>query len=186
MQIPSKISFHNMDPSPALESRIQEKINRLSERFSGIIRCNVTVEGAPQHKNKGSTFSVHILVTLPGSESVVSQHSGKALTRHEEPFAAMNDAFKAITKQLAQVKHNQRGEVKGHTSVLLNGKVVGLDIGQEFGFIALPDGSEFYFHRNAVHADRFLDLKEGSKVRFSFIEGEGAEGPQANFVRMLK
>jgi ribosomal subunit interface protein len=186
MQIPSKISFHNMDPSSALETRIQEKIDRLSERFSGIIRCHVTVEGAAQHKNKGNTFSVHILVTLPGSEKVVSQHPGKALVRHEKAYAAMNDAFKAITKQLTQVKHSQRGEVKGHTSVLLNGKVVGLDIGQEFGFIALSDGSEFYFHRNAVHKDRFLDLKEGSKVRFSFIEGEGAEGPQANFVRMIR
>ncbi len=125
-------------------------------------------------------------MTLPGSEKVISQHPGKALIRHEKAYAAMNDAFKAITKQLAHVKQDQRGEVKGHTSVLLNGKVVGLDVGQEFGFIALPDGSEFYFHRNSVHADRFLDLKEGSKVRFSFIEGEGAEGPQANFVRMLR
>ena len=186
MQIPSKISFHNMDLSPALSTRIQEKIDRLSERFSSLIRCHVTVEGAPQHKNKGNTYSVHILVTLPGSEKVVSQHPGKTLIRHEEPFAAMNDAFKAITKQLTQVKSNQRGEVKGHTSVLLDGKVIGLDIGQEFGFIALQDGSEFYFHKNSVHADRFLEYKEGSKVRFSFIEGEGAEGPQANFVRMLK
>jgi cold shock CspA family protein/ribosome-associated translation inhibitor RaiA len=186
MQIPAKISFHNMDHSPALESRIKEKIARLSERFSGIIRCQVTIEGAPHHKNKGNTYNLHILVTLPGGEKVVSHHPGKSPVRHEKPFAAMNDAFKAITKQLAHFKNNQRGEVKGHTSVLLDGKVVGLDLGQEFGFIALEDGSEFYFHKNAVHGDRYLELKEGSKVRFSFIEGEGAEGPQANFVRLVR
>jgi ribosomal subunit interface protein len=183
MQIPSKISFHNMDSSPALESRVQEKIDKLQARFPDLIRCQVTFEGGSQHKQKGNTYSVHIIATLPGSEKVVSHHSGKKPDRHSEAYAAMNDAFTAIEKQLLHVRQNQRGEIKGHESVLLDGKIVGLDIGQEFGFIALKDGTEFYFHRNAVHQDRFLELELGTKVRFSFVENEGVEGPQANFVR---
>ena len=185
MQIPRKISFHNMDSSPALESRIQEKIDKLQARFPSLIRCQVTIEGAPQHSNKGNAYSVHILCTLPGSEKVVSHHPGKSPRRHEKAFAAMNDAFKAIEKQLGHFRQNQRGEVKGHVSILLNGKIVGLDIGQEFGFVALPDGTEFYFHKHAVEHDRFLDLDVGTQVRFSFVENEGVHGPQANVVKLI-
>ncbi len=184
MQIPRKISFHNMDSSPALESRIDQKIDKLQARFAGLIRCHVTVEGAHQHRHKGNTYGIHILVTLPGGEKVVSHHPGKSSQRHQKAFAVMNDAFKAIEKQLAHYKQTQRGAVKGHTSILLNGTVVGLDVGQEFGFVALADGTEFYFHRNAVHGDRYLDLGVGSKVRFSFVENEGDHGPQANLVKL--
>lgn len=184
MQIPSKILFHNVDSSPALESRIQEKIDKLQTRFPDLIRCQVTVEGRAQHQKKGNSYNVHILATLPGSEKVVSHHPGKIPAGRNEIYVAMNDAFRAIEKQLTHYKDNQRGLNKHHASVLLDGKIIDLDVGQEFGFVALADGTEFYFHRNAVHAGRFLELSKGSKVRFSFIEGAGTEGPQANFVRL--
>lgn len=185
MQIPSNITFHNLDPSPALEERIKEKIDKLDQRYKGLIRCDVTVEGSSHHKNKGNLYSVHILVTLPGRELVVSQHPGKTPKRHEKVFAAMNDAFLAIEKQLSDFKQERRGKVKEHASVMQTGEIVMIDAGEEFGFLTMEDGTRLYFHRNAVHGDRFMDLALGSKVRFSFIEGEGAEGPQANFVRLL-
>jgi ribosome-associated translation inhibitor RaiA/cold shock CspA family protein len=174
-----------MDPSPALESLIQEKIKKLYTRFPTLIRCHVTVEGSAQHQNKGNTFSVHIVATFPGYEKVVSQHPGKKPERHTQVYAAMNDAFKAITKQLNSAKESQRRDIKEHVSVMLDGRVIGLDIGQEYGFLALKDGTEFYFHKNAVDGDRFLELNVGNKVRFSFIEGEGIEGPQANVVHIV-
>jgi ribosome-associated translation inhibitor RaiA/cold shock CspA family protein len=185
MQIPSKILFHNTDYSAALESRIQEKIDKLSLRFPDLIRCQVTVEPCPHHRQNGNNYSVHILATLPGTEKAASHHSDKVSSRHDQVFTAMNEAFKAIEKQLKHYKQYQRGMQKNHSSVLLDGKVIGLDVGQEYGFVALADGTEFYFHKNAVESGRFLELEKGHKVRFSFIEGEGTQGPQANFVKIM-
>lgn len=186
MQIPSKISFHNMSPSSALESRILEKIEKLKHRCPRMIKCEVMVEASSAKKNNGNPFSVHIHVTLPGGEMVVSHHPGKMPIRHEDVYAAMNDGFKAIEKQIDHFKQMRRGHVKEHASVLLNGYVSKIDFGDEYGLITMDDGTEFYFHKNAVLGERFSELGLGSKVRFSFIEGEGHEGPQANFVRILK
>lgn len=186
MQMPYKISFHDMDPSLALESRIKEKIDKLQSRYPDIIKCEVRVEASPQHRNKGNPFSVHILVTMPGKEMVVSHHPGKSIERHEKVYAAMNDAFKAIESQLRHTKDELRRDIKQHVSVMQTGFVSMIDVGDDYGFITMEDGTELYFSKNAVHGGRFFELALGSKVRFSFIEGEGTNGPQANYVRLLK
>jgi len=186
MQIPYKISFHHMDPSPALETRIKEKINKLQSRSPNIIRCEVRVEASPHHRHKGNPYSVHILLTLPGKEMVVSHHSGRSPIRHEKIFAAMNDAFLAIEKKLKQAKQELRRDVKEHISVMQTGFVSMIDVADEYGFIIMEDDTPLYFHKNAVHDNKFSELALGSRVRYSFIEGEGVNGPQANYVRLLK
>ena len=35
-----------------------------------------------------------------------------------------------------------------------------------FGFIAMEDGAELFFHRSAVEGDAFDSLREGQAVRF--------------------
>lgn len=185
MQIPAKISFHNMDPSPALESRIKEKIEKLANRYARLIGCEVIVESSVKHRNKGNPYSLHIRATLPGGEFVVSHHPGRSPKRHEKVFAAMNDAFKAIEKQLDHFRKGQRGEVKTHESIVLKGYVSKIDLEKEYGMITMEDDTEMYFHKNAVKGGRFSDLGLGSRVHFSFIEGEGHEGPQANYVLIV-
>lgn len=175
-----------MSPSSALESRILEKIAKLEHRCPRMIKCEVMVEASSAKKNKGNPYSVHIHVTLPGGEMVVSHHPGRMPLRHEDVYAAMNDGFKAIEKQIDHFKQMRSGHNKRHVSVLQNGSVSKIDVQEEYGLIAMEDGTDFYFHKNAVHANRFSELGLGSKVRFSFIEGEGHEGPQANYVRLVK
>src|SRR5687768_6070473 len=100
MQIQPRITFHNMDPSSALKERIMEKISKLENKFAGIIGCYVVIEAINRHQHQGIIYSVRVNVTVPGGDLVVSEHPGKNPTRHEEPYAAMNDAFLAIDKQL--------------------------------------------------------------------------------------
>lgn len=186
MQIPYKISFHEMDPSLALENRIKEKIDKLQSHFPRIIKCEVRVESSPHHRHKGNPYNVHIVVTLPGKELVVSHHPGKNIIRHEKVFAAMNDAFAAIKRKLQDSKEEALQKVKQRESVMQTGFVSMIDVGDDYGFITMEDGTELYFSKNAVQVGHFSELALGSKVRFSFIEGEGTEGPQANYVRLLK
>ena len=50
-----------------------------------------------------------------------------------------------------------------------------------FGFIATPDGSEYFFHQSACNERRFDELQEGDRV--SFTIGQGPKGPRAEDVK---
>jgi cold shock protein len=49
-----------------------------------------------------------------------------------------------------------------------------------FGFIATPDGVEYFFHQSACTSVAFDDLREGQAV--SFTVGQGPKGPRAENV----
>ena len=50
-----------------------------------------------------------------------------------------------------------------------------------FGFIAAPDGTEYFFHQSACNGRRFDEMREGDKVTFTV--GQGSKGPRAEDVR---
>ncbi len=184
MQIPAKISFHNMDPSASLTSRIREKIAKLDQRFSGIMGCNVIVEAAHHHQTKGRLYSVRIDVTIPNDELVVSLHPGKDPIKHEKVFAAMNNAFAAIVRQLERYKDNRRRDIKSREDKYQYGVVSNISPIDEYGFITTQDQGEVYFHKNSVASDNFGKLDIGSHVRFIIADDSGRDGPQASVVKV--
>jgi ribosomal subunit interface protein len=110
MQVPVKITFHNLDESDALEARIHEKIAKLEIKFPHLVSMHVTVDSAHNHQHKGKLYSVKIDVTLPGGILVVSHHTDKSLIiKHEKIYAAMNDSFDAIERQLDKYVDSLRG-----------------------------------------------------------------------------
>ena len=50
-----------------------------------------------------------------------------------------------------------------------------------FGFIAAPDGTEYFFHRSACTGTPFDSLHEGQSVTFTV--GQGPKGPRAENVK---
>jgi CspA family cold shock protein len=50
-----------------------------------------------------------------------------------------------------------------------------------FGFIATPDGTEYFFHHSACSGTRFEDLSPGQAVTFTV--GQGPKGPRAENVK---
>jgi CspA family cold shock protein len=51
-----------------------------------------------------------------------------------------------------------------------------------FGFIAGPDGKEYFFHQSACAGERFDSLREGQAVTFDV--GQGPKGPRAENVKL--
>ena len=49
-----------------------------------------------------------------------------------------------------------------------------------FGFIATPEGAEYFFHQSACAGTRFDELREGQMV--SFTVEPGPKGPRAENV----
>jgi ribosomal subunit interface protein len=185
MQIPAKISFHNIDSSMALKDRINEKIAKLEQRVKNLMGIHVIVEAAHHHQTKGRLYSVRIDATMPGGELVVSHHPGRNPRKHDKVFAAMNAGFAALERQLQRFKEiGRRQDVKLHKENWQEGVVSNLVKKDGFGFLATILGDEIYFHKNAVDNNRFNDLDIGTKVRFVLSATGGREGPQVSILRL--
>jgi len=181
MPFPVEITFHRMQPSAAIESRIREKAVKLERFYDRIMSCHIVVEAPHSHHHKGKVHHLSITIKVPQSQVVVNreQHANHA---HEDLFVVIRDSFKAAQRKLEDFARQQRGDVKIHEAPP-SGWVSRLVPEENYGNIETSDGRLIYFHRNSVLGDAFDQLEIG--VAVSFVEEQGEEGPQASTVRML-
>lgn len=179
-----QITFRNIDASAAVEAKIRERAVELEKFFDRIVSCRVVVE-APQRHRHGGLFHIRVDLKVPGKEIVVKRDPSEHHA-HEDIYVAVRDCFDAVRRQLEDHVRRRRGDVKAH-DVPTHGRVASLMAERDYGFIDASDGTEVYFHRNAVANGGFEKLVVGDEVRFSLHAGEGEKGPQAsNVVAMGK
>lgn len=181
MQLPLQITFRDMDPSAAVETKIREKAAKLDQFFDHIMSCRVTVEAPHRRHHQGNLFHVRIDVTVPGKELVVSREPAEHQA-HEDAYVVIRDAFNAMRRQLEDYSRRLKGNVKAH-EVPPHGRVIELVPEQDFGRIESADGRDIYFHRNSLVNGDFEKLGVGDEVRFD--EELGEHGPQASSVRLV-
>ena len=97
-----QILFRGMEPSPALEYEIRERVTKLEQVHPRIVSCRVAVD-APGHK--GSPFGVRIDLFVPGQEVAVAREPGRNQA-HADVHVALRDAFDAARRQLES--HRER------------------------------------------------------------------------------
>jgi ribosomal subunit interface protein len=182
MPIPLDISFRDIDPSPAIEARIREKIAKLDQFFERAISCKVVVEARHHHQHKGRLYNVRIHLAIPGEDLLVG-HEHKLDHAHEDVYVAIRDAFDALGRQLQDRVRRWQGAVKLHV-VPDHGRIARLFSYEGYGFIEATDGQEIYFHKNAVTTG-FDKLEVGDEVRFVVQESESEKGPQASTVTQM-
>lgn len=183
MQLPLQITFRNMEPSPAVEAAVRERAERLDRFHPRIMGCRVVVEAPHRHQRKGKLYGIRVDVTIPGGEVAVT-HEGRQNHAHEDVYVAIRDAFDAVGRLLEDRVRKQRGDVKSHETPL-HGKVLRLFPYEGYGFVAMSDGTEVYFHRNAVANSGFDKLEVGAEVRLVLAEDQGEKGPQASTVTAI-
>ena len=181
MQIPIQITFRHMDKSEWIEQLILEKVNKLEQFADRITSCRIVVQPAGKHHRHGNLYEIHIDITLPGKEIVVtrepSQHNqDKVLS------VAIGEAFDTARRQLEDHVRKIRHNVKVHES-LPHARVSEINPVEGYGFLQAPDGRKVYFHRNSVLNDAFETLDIDSEVAFHEVQGE--KGPQASLVRYI-
>lgn len=110
MILPIQITFHGVDPSPALEARVRELASKLELFHDRITRCEVVIEQPHQHHRNGKHWRVRIDLTVPGHEIVVSRDPGKD-GAHEDVYVTLRDAFAAARRQLESYVERQRDAV---------------------------------------------------------------------------
>ena len=179
METPLNIAFRDTPSSPALEERIRHEAAHLARRAPRMTRCDVVLDAPHRHHHQGMLWRVHIRMSLPGGEVVVTHESPRD-HGHESAAVALRDAFRAAERQVAKQREHQEGVVKTHIP-LPSGQITQLLPKADHGFITLDDGQEVYFHRHSVAGDGFDRLCIGDAV--TLILSEGDKGPQASLVR---
>lgn len=180
METPLQVTFRNLDTSPAVETKIRERVEELERFYDRIIGCRVMIEASNRHHRQGNLFHIRVDLTVPGKEIVVKRAPSEHHA-HEDIYVAVRDCFDAVRRQLEDHARHRRGDIKAHVPAD-HGKIANLIAEKDYGFISASDGTEVYFHRNAVSAGGFRNLAVGDEVRFTLHLGEGEKGPQASRV----
>ena len=107
MPIPLQITFKNMDPSEAVETKIRQRAEKLGRHAGRVTGCHVVVEAPHKSHQKGRLFQVRIDLAIPGEEIVVNrEHSSDPA--HEDVYVAVRDAFDAAQRQLESHEDRRR------------------------------------------------------------------------------
>lgn len=112
MSIPLEIAYRHLNPSPAIEAAIRERVERLDRFHPKLMGCRVIVDAAHGHHRRGA-YSVHVVAQVPGRTVSVSRDHG---TGHDDFYVALRDAFDGLRRQLEDYARIERGDVKTHVS----------------------------------------------------------------------
>ena len=110
MQLPVGISYRGVEKSDQLEQLIRNKAARLDRFCDHISRCDVVVEHPNHSQNTGNPFRVRIDVTVPPGHELVADERQSEHDMHEPLSKVINDAFRAMERQLKTLVEKQRRE----------------------------------------------------------------------------
>ncbi len=184
MDRPLDISFHNLQSSTSLEAEIRAHVEKLERRYTHLIGCRVTVEALHHQHRTGNPYEVHIILSVPGRDLVVSQEPHRAREKFARPDVrnSVREAFKAAARQLENYKSVQRIDASGPNGSALAGQVSQLLAEEDHGFILNNAGTQLYFHRDSLTNGDFASLRVGQPVHY--VEEEGSAGPVAVKIRV--
>jgi cold shock CspA family protein len=183
MKLTPQVTFHGLDRSPALEAKALECARRLDRFADRIMGCRVDIEQTGRHRHQGRMYRVRIDLTVPGGEIVIGHDPGRD-HRHEDAYVALHDAFEAARRRLEDRARSWKTHRQQAGAGREQGTVARLFPDQGYGFVAAPDGTELYFHRNSLSDSDWRRLDIGAQVRFTPVEGE--KGPHARLVTVVE
>jgi cold shock CspA family protein/ribosome-associated translation inhibitor RaiA len=181
MDVPLEIAFHNLESSAAVETRVRERVAKLEKLFPRLVACRVVVEAPHRQHQKGNIYRVRVEMSVPGEDLVVSKEPNRAQERFADPdiYTVLKDAFDTAERMLKDYKGKQSGDVKIHDTPM-HGHIMRINAGNDFGFLRTAQGTQLWFHRNAVMNEELESFKEGDPVHY--VEVLGETGPQASKV----
>src|SRR5262245_31130044 len=186
MQVPPEVSFHNIEPSTWAEGEIRARIADLERIYDRLTSCRVHVDQRANNSRGTIPPVVRIEMGVPGRPDLVVSHEPEHLQRrYQRPdlHQAINEAFRIAERQLLDLKEVRAGRTKDarHASENLSlGQIAELTPAKDSGFILTKEGGLLNFHRNAMLAGRFDDLRCGDSVQY--LEDAGDTGPLATKV----
>ena len=184
MDRPLEIAFHNATPSPSVEAEIRRRVDKLASRYAHLTGCRVSVEALHHQHQTGNVFDIHVILSVPGRDLVVSRapHHAKDRYANADIGVSIREAFRVAERQLQSYKTAATEDTTAPSGSALRGQVAQIEPGTDHGFILNSVGSQLYFHRDSVTNGDFAALRQGDEVYY--VEEEGDAGPVATKVRL--
>lgn len=179
--IPFQITFLDFPESDAVWLVVQNRIEKIEQFFSRIVRCEVAISLPHRHRHADRLYHIQIRIFLPGDDIIVTRKPAQN-EAHRDIYVAIRDSFNAAERLLREKARSLRGRNKARQSQahLLEGQKIGkiskIFYNDGFGFLITNDGREFYFNKNSILNKKFEVLEIGQKVRF--LEELGEKGPK--------
>jgi ribosomal subunit interface protein len=105
-----QIIFRNLHPSPAIDTDIRRRMEKLERFCHEILSCRVAIECDSKHKSQGSLYRVRVDIAVPGNEIIANSPSSE-----QDVYLSIRDAFDAAARQLEEYVQRRRREVKTHS-----------------------------------------------------------------------
>lgn len=141
---------------------------------AGLIHLRATLT-RNDHSRAKDTHEAVLVAQIPGHTITARKSDGS----FEE---AIRQTFEALETELERVQEKRASHEVRVTAPPEHGVVTRLFLEEGYGFIVLDDGTEVYFHRNAVHELEFEKM-DGLEVTLNIQPGE--KGPQATTVNPI-
>lgn len=177
MQQPLQIQYLDIEPSPALDAAVRERVDKLERFCPDIFSCRVAIEQVARHQHQGRRFAVRVDLSIPEHRLAVDR------VLHEDVYVALREAFDDMRRQVEDAVRRRRGQEKLHP-VPLHGEVVRFADEERAGFIRAADGDEYYFSAENLAGVPFENLEVGTPVQF--LPELGMQGRQAKRVSVGK
>uniref|UniRef100_A0A7C5AMA9 HPF/RaiA family ribosome-associated protein n=1 Tax=Desulfobacca acetoxidans TaxID=60893 RepID=A0A7C5AMA9_9BACT len=169
------IEDRNLEILPEWREKIEEELARLQRHtYDPILHARVELIGTSHHRH--GAFEIHLVAAVPGETLTVSRQG-------EYVLPLIVEAFEVLDRRLREYLRRRHRQVKIHEEHVHHGWIVKLFPQEDYGFLATPEGTEVYFHANALKKGEFLHLKPGLKVAFGLEMGE--KGLQATWVQVV-
>jgi ribosome-associated translation inhibitor RaiA len=129
MKSPIQLTFHHVQPSPAISARIRTATQHLERFYGRITSCHVVITAIQRHRRHANPYRVCIELIVPGTRLVIgrrpahrvaaapnaSSPKAEASTtdaRHQDLYVAIHDAFDAARRRLEHYARKQRARQK--------------------------------------------------------------------------
>jgi cold shock CspA family protein/ribosome-associated translation inhibitor RaiA len=161
---------HLSDLNPELRAAIEARLQRLAEGHNDLIDVRIGGQAGRHHRHGG--HSVRITCQARGQQIVATRERAELGLALNEVL----DDFEREVLELRRIRREARSErprLPPHLGVIDR-----VFRGAGYGFVLTDEGTQVYFHRNAVHGRlQFESLEEGQRVALNIEPGE--QGPQA-------
>lgn len=166
-----QIEGRHVGVTPEWRNDIEARVADLyPERDITHVRVTLTKQA---HRKPEDSYEVLVVVQIPG-------HTITARKQENSFDEAIRDAFAAMKTELDKIREKRASHEVRISAPPERGIITKLLRDEGYGFIAMENGTEVYFHRNAVHDLAFEDLDDGMEVSLNIEPGE--KGPQATTV----
>ena len=128
------------------------------------------------HRKPEDSHDVLIVVQIPG-------HTITARKRQNSFEEAIRLAFSALETELDKIREKRAAHEIRTSAPPERGIISKIFREDGYGFVATEDGTQVYFHRNAVRDLSFDALDDGMEVSLNVEPGDN--GPQATVISPL-